>query len=117
PIAWVGLAFEVDDRVAKELNELTGLEVTFASRLGDGPWKLHASTLALPLRASLLASLAGDTGISPRVHDIEVGGDEYETRLTRLESRPDTAIAAILQKPLEVGLAPFRAISSSFFWL
>ena len=117
PIAWVGLAFEVDDRVAKELNELTSLEVTFASRMGDAPWKLHASTLALPLRSSLLASLSGDTGLSARVHDLDVGGDEYETRVTRLESRPDTSIVAILQKPLEVGLAPFRAISSSFFWL
>ena len=117
PIAWVGLAFEVDDRVAKELNELTSLEVTFASRMGETPWKLHASTLSLPLRSSLLGSLSGETGLSPRVHDLDVGGDEYETRVTRLESRPDTSIVAILQKPLEVGLAPFRAISSSFFWL
>ena len=117
PIAWVGLAFEVDDRVAKELNELTGLEVSFASRIGEAPWKLHASTLAPALRPSLLGALAGETGLSPRVHDLDVGGDEYETRLTRLESRPETAIVAILQKPLEIGLAPFRRISSSFFWL
>jgi diguanylate cyclase (GGDEF)-like protein len=117
PIAWVGLAFEVDDRVAQELNELTGLEVTFASRFGDSPWKLHASTLAPELRPSLVAALAGETALSPRVHDLDVGGNEYETRVTRLESRPDTSIVAILQKPLEVGLAPFRAISSSFFWL
>jgi diguanylate cyclase (GGDEF)-like protein len=117
PIAWVGPAFEVDDRVAKELNELTGLEVTFASRSGDAAWKLHASTLSAPLRASLLATLEGDSGIPSRVHDVEVGGDEYETRVTHLESRPDTNIVAILQKPLAVGLAPFRRISSSFFWL
>jgi diguanylate cyclase (GGDEF)-like protein len=117
PIAWVGLAFEVDDRVAKELNELTGLEVTFASRMGDAGWKLHASTLAPPLRASLLSTLTGESGLSSRVHDLEIGGDEYETRVTRLESRPETSIVAILQKPLEVGLAPFRRISASFFWL
>jgi diguanylate cyclase (GGDEF)-like protein len=117
PIAWVGLAFEVDDRVAKELNELTGLEVTFASRMGAAPWKMHASTLPAPLRQSLLGSLSGETGLSPRMHELDVAGDDYETRLTRLESRPDTAIAAILQKPLEEGLAPFRRISSSFFWL
>ena len=42
---------------------------------------------------------------------LDVGGDEYETRVTRLESRPDTSIVAILQKPLEVGLAPFRALT------
>jgi hypothetical protein len=117
PMAWVGLAFEVDDRVAKELNELTGLEVTFASRMGNAGWKLHASTLAVPLRAGLLATLSGESGLSSRVHDLEIAGDEYETRVTRLESRPETSIVAILQKPLEVGLAPFRAISSSFFWL
>src|SRR5207344_897461 len=75
------------------------------------------STLAPPLRASLLASLEGDNGIPARVHDVQVGGDEYETRVTRLESRPDTNIVAVLQKPLEVGLAPFRRISASFFWL
>jgi diguanylate cyclase (GGDEF)-like protein len=117
PIAWVGLAFEVDDRVAKELNELTGLEVTFASRQGEGPWRLHASTLAAPLRTSLQGALSGESGISSRVHDMTVGGDEYETRVTRLEARPETSIVAILQKPLEVGLAPFRAITSSFYWL
>src|SRR5207248_7706884 len=117
PIAWVGLAFEVDDRVAKEMNDLTGLEVSFASRFGDDPWKLHASTLATDLRPSLLSALSGESGIAARIHDVYVGGDEYETRVTSLESRPETTIVAILQKPLEVGLAPFRKISSSFFWL
>ena len=48
PIAWVGLAFEVDDRVAKDLNQLTGLEVSFASWTPAGAWRLHASTLPAP---------------------------------------------------------------------
>jgi len=117
PMAWVGLALEVDDRVAKELNDLTGLEVTFASRFGDAPWKLHASTLIPDLRPSLLAALSGENGLSPREHDVYVGGEQYETRVTSLESRPETTIVAILQKPLEVGLAPFRKISSAFFYL
>ena len=117
PIAWVGLAFEVDDRVAQELNQLTGLEVSFASRMARGTWQLHASTLAPPLREDLLASLVGDQGLSSRVQELELGGEEYETRVTPLESRPDKRIVAVLQKPLEVGLAPFRRISSSFFWL
>ena len=117
PIAWVGLAFEVDDRVARELNELTGLEVSFASRMGKNPWRLHASTLLAPLRQDLLASLVGDQGLSSRVQELTLDGDQYETRVTQLESRPDKKIIAVLQKPLEVGLAPFRRISASFFWL
>jgi diguanylate cyclase (GGDEF)-like protein len=117
PIAWVGLAFEVDDRVARELNELTGLEVSFVSRMGKNPWRLHASTLPAPLRQDLIASVVGDEGLSSRVQELTLGGDEYETRVTQLESRSDKKIIAVLQKPLEVGLAPFRRISASFFWL
>ncbi len=117
PIAWVGLAFEVDDRVAKDLNQLTGLEVSFASWMPATSWRLHASTLAVSLRDGLLAAFSGNEGLGARVHQFELGGEEYETRVTPLESRPDKRIVAILQKPLLIGLAPFKRISASFFWL
>ena len=116
PIAWVGLAFEVDDRVAKDLNQLTGLEVSFASWMPNTSWRLHASTLAAALREGLLSAFSGDEGLAA-VHEIEIGGEEYETRVTPLESRSDKRIVAILQKPLVIGLAPFKRISASFFWL
>jgi len=114
PIAWVGLAFEVDDNLAKDLHQLTGLEVTFASRT-DGPWRLHASTLATDLRVGLQGALTGDDGIGANL--LDVGGEQYETRVVPLEARPDKRVAAILQKSLQVGLAPFHRISASFFWL
>ena len=115
PIAWVGLAFEVDDDVARELQQLTGLEVSFASRLGGGAWQLHASTLPESLRPALLAAFSGTEMGS--VREIDIAGEEYETRFTSLESRPDKQIVAVLQKQLKEGLAPFRRISTSFFWL
>jgi len=114
PIAWVGLAFEVDDNLAKDLHQLTGLEVTFASRT-EGPWHLHASTLAPELRMGLEGVLSGDDGIGANL--LDVGGEQYETRVVPLESRPDKRVVAILQKSLQVGLAPFHRISASFFWL
>jgi diguanylate cyclase (GGDEF)-like protein len=118
PIAWVGLAFEVDDRVAKDLNQLTGLEVSFASWTPATSWRLHASTLsAAPLREGLLAAFSGNEGLPPQVHEVELGGEDYETRVTPLESRPDKRIVAVLQKPLLIGLAPFKRMSASFFWL
>ncbi|MFZ3323251.1 MAG: EAL domain-containing protein [Usitatibacter sp.] len=114
PIAWVGLAFEVDDAVAKDLHQLTGLEVTFASR-GEGPWNLHASTLPPELRMSLQGALASEDAITANL--VDVGGEQYETRVVPLEARPDKRVVAILQKQLQVGLAPFHRISASFFWL
>ncbi|HEX7402578.1 MAG TPA: EAL domain-containing protein, partial [Usitatibacter sp.] len=117
PIAWVGLAFEVDDAVVKDLHQLTGLEVSFASRMTNGPWQLHASTLAPELRKGLLDSFQGDEGTASSLSEIEIGGEEYETRVTPLEVRPDKRIVAALQKPMQIGLAPFKRISASFFWL
>jgi diguanylate cyclase (GGDEF)-like protein len=117
PIAWVGLAFEVDDAVAKDLNQLTGLEVSFASRMAGDPWQLHASTLPTALRQGLLDSFTGDMDYGARVRDLEIAGEEYETRVTPLEARPHKRIVAILQKPMSIGLAPFKRISASFFWL
>ncbi len=104
------LAFEVDDSMAKDLHQLTGLEVTFANRAGEGAWQLHASTLPLELRRSLQANLVGDDAIAANL--VDVAGEQYETRVTPLEARPDRRVAAILQKPLQVGLAPFRAASA-----
>lgn len=118
PIAWVGLAFEVDDAVAKDMHQLTGLEVTFASRAGPSErWSLHASTLPAGLRAALAAALAASPSLADGSGEVSLGGEEYETRLAALEQRADKQVVAILQRPLAVGLAPFKRISVVFFWL
>ncbi|HXF78633.1 MAG TPA: EAL domain-containing protein [Usitatibacter sp.] len=118
PIAWVGLAFEVDDAAAKDMHQLTGLEVTFASRVGAAEaWKLHASTLPADLRLELAAELASTTAFADGSGEVSLGGEEYETRLAALEERADKQVVAILQRPLAVGLAPFQRISAVFFWM
>ncbi len=117
PVAWVGFAFEIDDAVAKDLHQLTGLEVSFLSRTGNGPWQLHASTLGPSLRKGLVETFVDDEGSASRVNEVEIEGEEYETRVTPLEARPDKRIVAVLQKPMQIGLAPFKRISASFFWL
>ena len=109
-IAWVGLAFEMTDATAQEWKALTGLEVSMASRRADGPWGLHASTLAPPDRESMVAALAGvEQSPLPQV-EVLLGGDAYETRLTHLANSEGDRIVAVLQKPLAEGLAPFRRL-------
>lgn len=118
PIAWVGLAFEVDDAVAKDMHQLTGLEVSFASRVGSAEeWRLHASTLPPDLRQALASELASAPALTEGIREVTLGGQEYETRLTAIEQRADKQVVAILQRPLAVGLAPFKRISVVFFWM
>ena len=114
PIAYVGLAFEVDDAVARELNQVAGLEVSFLARDGSGAWHMSASTLPQELREPLAIALAAGT---PGNHGVELGGAEYETRVSRLRSPGGAEVVAVLQKPMAEGLAPFQRISTVFFWL
>ncbi len=117
PIAFVGLAFEVDDATARELNQLTALEVSFLSRAGEAGWRLHASTLPVGLREPLASALSGMVATGSPLGGIDLMGEQYETRLAELASAERARVMAVLQKPLAVGLAPFRRISTAFFWL
>jgi diguanylate cyclase (GGDEF)-like protein len=115
PIAWVGLAFAVDDDTAREMSELTGLEVSFLSRAPQGHWMVHASTLEPPIKAALGAALplASDAGRK----ELVVGGEEFETRVASLRTPDEAQVVAALQRPLAEGLLPFRRIDKVFFWL
>jgi len=116
PIAYVGLAFEVDDAVARELRQVTGLEVSFLARDPPGPWRVHASTLPGPLRSSLVEALA-DAGEDAPFRQLELQGEAYETRVAPLHSAGRVEIVAVLQKSVAEGLAPFERITMAFFWL
>jgi diguanylate cyclase (GGDEF)-like protein len=115
PIAWVGIAFEVDDAAARDLKQLTGLEVSFLSRTPSSPWRLHASTLDATLREALLRAFQPVT--SGKSIELDLAGETYETRTSTLPTALDTTVAAVLQRPLSEGLLPFRRISEVFFWL
>jgi len=112
-IAYVGLAFEVDDAVARELNQLTGLEVSFMSRVQGGRWAIHASTVPPVLREELRVRLGPPEAAPTAYRELELGGEPYETRAAMLADAGGTTIVAVLQKSLEVGLAPFRRISAT----
>jgi len=115
PIAWVGLAFEMDDRVARDLNQLTALEVSFLSQGVGGPWQLHASTLQPALREALRTTFTRpDAG---KAAELEMQGEIYETRVSTLPTAANIKVVAALQRPLSEGLLPFKRMSTAFFWL
>jgi diguanylate cyclase (GGDEF)-like protein len=116
--AWVVFASEVTDATAQEWKVLTGLEVSMASRpAGGGPWALMSSTLVRPQRESLAAALAGVEDSTLSQGAVLLGDDEYETRLTNLAESGGVRIAAVLQKPLAEGLAPFRRLGATLLVL
>jgi len=110
PIAWICVGFIVDDQVANDLRALTRLHVSFLGRDPKGGLTAFASTLPGPLRERLLhllpaASASGDTTLS-----LPMGDGEYVTLVTGVGGKGEAGIVAVLQRPLDEALAPYRRL-------
>ncbi|MBI3526559.1 MAG: EAL domain-containing protein [Betaproteobacteria bacterium] len=113
PIAWVAMGFVIDDAVALDLQALSGLQVSFLSRSGRGNWTVHASTLPPVSRGELADRLGAER---PTV-TLPFLDEDYETRLSILHERGDIQIAAVLQRSLKEGLAPFTRLRDTLIAL
>ena len=113
PIAWVAMGFVIDDSVAQDLQALSGLQVSFLSRSGNGSWTVHASTLPSASRGELAAHL----GVPGATLTLPLAGEDYETRRSILHERGDVQITAVLQRALKEGLAPFNRLRDTLIAL
>jgi diguanylate cyclase (GGDEF)-like protein len=116
PIGWVGLAFDVDDALARDLKQQTALEVSFLSRAGDGAWS------CTPRRSILSCAMRCDAALVARRRGRGAARDHARRRGIRdapcSAARAGGALAvAALQRPLGEALAPFERVSTTFFWL
>ena len=110
PIAWVALGFGVNDALARDLNRLTGQQVSFLSRQGNDPWRLQASTLLELDRAALLSDVEADRFAGRDDAGNSLHSDGALTRILPLPARAGGAVTAVLQQPLSSALEPFRRL-------
>ena len=110
PIAWVAVGFNVDDALARDLQRLTRLEVSFLSRQGEHAWRLQASTLLESEPTTRVVLVYGNRFAQADTDSGVVTSDMAVTRLLRMPSREGEAVLAVLQEPLGVVLEPFRRL-------
>ncbi|BFI95302.1 MAG: EAL domain-containing protein [Rhodanobacter sp.] len=108
PIAWVGMGFALDDKLARSLKTLAGVEVTFFARDASGHRWLSSTLPDLDERAKatlLDAALsAGDTsGL------VTVGHREYFTRWQSMQSRSGR-VGTLLQYSRTRALLVYRRL-------
>jgi diguanylate cyclase (GGDEF)-like protein len=110
PIAWVAVGVHVDDPLARDLNRVTGLQVSFLSREKGGPWRLQASTLPDADRAGLVADVEADRFAATDAAGNALYDEQAVTRMRPLPSRTGDSVVAVLQEPLSSALEPFRRL-------
>ncbi|GAB4475135.1 MAG: hypothetical protein OHK0044_20220 [Burkholderiaceae bacterium] len=109
PGRWVVLGAQIDDALAAELRQLTGLEVSFFGTCEGGTPVDLASTLTATRRAALGAALR-DRALQPQVRmSLRLAGTEYETRVLPVGDGDGDggSVFAVPQRPLDEMLGAF----------
>jgi diguanylate cyclase (GGDEF)-like protein len=102
-IAWVAMGFQVDDKWALGLSEMTGLTVSVIRQRGAQATVL-ASSLANPERGALAQSLPGLS--NDPTQELSIGEEHYRTVQMTLGQE----VSVVLQRSLEQAQAPFRSL-------
>jgi len=110
PVGWIVCGFKVNDSLAQDLKNLTGLEISVLGRQDEGAWKMAASTLAEPARSALVKDVAANRYASTSGDGNAEYGEDAVTRVINLAPRSDDAALAVLQGRYEPALEPFRAM-------
>src|SRR5690349_7181110 len=114
PIGWVVMGFAVDDALARDLRQLTELEVTFALDSHDGR-RVLASTLDPVQQHALLAAMPARAGAATRMDFALADGDHQALVIPLVEN--DTRIVAVLNRSLAGALAAFERLRNTLFVL
>jgi PAS domain S-box-containing protein len=116
PIAWLGMGFLIDERLAAELQRTTSSHVSFVRAGPAGVWTAFASTLPSTAQRSLVEALrrpeSQDGGglLGPR-------GTEYDTLVVRLPSSTPTDIRVALHRSLADAMEPYRTLQAALLAL
>jgi diguanylate cyclase (GGDEF)-like protein len=93
PVAWIAMGFELDEKAARELADITGLAVTLSVNTGGGHWTDVVSTV--PAGAA-------------RQSDVV-------TRRIEMSKWGNTEVVAVLSRSLADARAPFERLTKMLF--
>ena len=105
PIAWVGMGFLMDDKLAVELESLTLLKVSFLDAK-DANWTVLATTMPPEPRAALPAALRSISPLATGSTSVRLSGEDYQTLIVPLGRTGDVHIVAVLQRSVRESLQP-----------
>jgi diguanylate cyclase (GGDEF)-like protein len=108
PIGWVVMGFAVDDPVANDLRQLTGLEVSFALDSGN-TWRVLASTLTPEQQRALQARMPPRSDAISRLV-LDIVGVDHQALVIPLDADANAGIVAVLHRSLGGALAAFERL-------
>ncbi len=116
PIGWVVVGYAVDDDLARDLRNLTTLEVSFFRHDEARGWQALASTLD-PVDQSQLTLAMPHWSRATATHLVSISGDDHQARVIPLSGSADSHIVAVLHRSLAGALAAFERLRNTLIVL
>ena len=112
PVAWICIGFTVDDALARELQQLTNLDVTFVKESSGEAPVLAASTLPEGVRRHLISALTSAVWAGNGIAVIKIEGKDYVSVMESRGAAQAAAFRVILQRSLATALQPFNRLQA-----
>lgn len=112
-IGWIVVCFPLDGALARDLQQLTGLDVSFAVEHG-GHWDVLATTLA-DLAAIALTQRLPSYADALNTRVLQMPDGQQQVRLVPLGNSEH--IVAVLQRPIADAMASFRTLRTTLIAL
>ncbi|WP_395408051.1 putative bifunctional diguanylate cyclase/phosphodiesterase [Pseudoduganella sp. UC29_106] len=106
-IGWVVMAFPIDERLAREMHEITSLQTTILTENAKGGWLPVASTLPASAVASMTSQMDGASG---EVFDLNLGGDRYSVRMMRIGEDDGQRAVVVLGRSIDEATAEYARL-------
>lgn len=114
PIAWAAFGFQVHDRLDRQLQSVTGLNLSiFGAAPGASGWSTLASGLPPELeRAERRALGPAGGGSGARLVSVRGEQGEFRTLALPLQQRGAMTVVATLTRSVDEALAPYRRLGT-----
>ncbi len=113
-IGWVVMGFQLDDRLVRDMKQLTDMNLVVVTRKQDGNWQAALSLLGEDASRSLLAqwtsTQAASAGSAPTRRSFELPNGLHVARLHALGDDPRTPIYAVMLRSVDAAVAPFQQL-------
>lgn len=116
-IGWMVVGFEIDDVLAQKINKLSNLQVTFIQHTNSKEWVSNASTMAADDQRIVTTYFSKGGQSNAIDHEMDVGGELYETKYLILHDHQDEKLLAVLQRSVTAEISQFQAMKYSLFML
>ncbi len=116
-MAWVGMGFLIDERLAGELQQTTSSHVSFVRAGPANVWTAFTSTLPANAQRTLIEALSRPGGALASGAATALSGTDFETLVLQLPSSTPTDIRVTLHRSLADAMEPYRTIRAALLTL